>query len=114
MKPLIFAVFLLTSTIAYAYTDDQLADAIYKAEGGAKTKYPYGIVSIKTNGDVAYARQICLNTIRNNRKRFANQCKYTDFIEFLGSKYCPIDCDNDNGTNQYWIHNVKFFLEADN
>lgn len=92
-----------------AWTDSQLADAIFKAEGGYKAKYLYGIVSVRYK-DEAEARQICLNTVRNNRKRFLKQDKYSDYLDFLASRYCPVGCDNDNGTNKYWIKNVKFFL----
>jgi len=92
------------------YSDDEIADAIYQAEGGPKAKVPYGILSIKV-GSVQEARRICLNTIRNNRVRFANQSIFTDYIEFLGSRYCPVGADNDpQGLNKNWVKNVKYFL----
>jgi hypothetical protein len=93
-----------------AYTDTQIVNAIYKAEGGAKATYAYGIRSVKYS-TVAEARRICFNTVRNNRKRFAKQSKYTDFLEFLASRYCPVGCDNDRGTNKYWVKNVRYFLK---
>jgi len=95
---------------ALYFSDNELADAIYKTEGGDKAKVPYGILSIKV-GSVQEARRICLNTIRNNRIRFANQDKFTDYIEFLGSRYCPVGADNDpQGLNKNWVKNVKYFL----
>jgi len=115
----IFNVYLYchNATIAYCqpvgidtYSNAEIADAIYKAEGAAKATYAYGIRSIPYK-DKADARRICLNTIRNNKKRFLKQSKYKDFIVFLGSRYCPIGCDNDNGTNKYWVKNVMYFLE---
>jgi hypothetical protein len=93
-----------------AYTDTQIVNAIYKAEGGAKATYAYGIRSVKYS-TVAEARRICFNTVRNNRKRFAKQSKYTDFIDFLASRYCPVGCVNDRGTNKYWVKNVRYFLK---
>lgn len=93
-----------------AYSDEQIVNAIYQAEGGAKATYAYGIRSVKYSS-VAEARRICFNTVRNNRKRFAKQTKYTDFLEFLASRYCPIGCDNDRGTNKYWLKNVRHFLK---
>ena len=45
---------------------NKIADAIYRVEGGSKTKYPYGIMSVKTTNP----RQICINTISNNFIRF--------------------------------------------
>ena len=89
---------------------ERLADAIFKAEGEYKAKYLYGIVSVKYK-DEANARRICLNTIRNNIVRFEKQDKYTDYIEFLASRYCPVNCDNDNGTNQFWAKNVRYYYE---
>lgn len=94
---------------AAQYTDTQIVTAIYKAEGGAKATYLYGIRSVKYK-DEAEARKICFNTIKNNRVRFTKQTKYSDFIEFLGSRYCPVNCDNDRGTNKYWTKNVRYFL----
>ncbi len=79
---------------------NKLADAIYKAEGGAKTNYPYGILA---HYKTTTPRQACINTIKHALKDFKNG----DFIAFLGSRYCPIGCDNDRGTNKYWIKNVK-------
>ena len=69
--PLVILGFLLGGLIwtnCYAYTDVQLANAIFKAEGGYKARYLYGIVSVKYK-DEAEARRICLNTIRNHIKR---------------------------------------------
>lgn len=101
----------MKSTNWLSFTDEQIADAIYQAEGGPKAKAPYGILSIKVEGEQE-ARRICLNTIRNNRVRFANQNKFTDYIEFLASRYCPIGATNDPlGLNKNWVKNVKFFLE---
>lgn len=104
------------------YTDTEIANAIYYAEGGNKTAYPYGIKSLKyenrTDKELSkeqWARKICLNTIKNNRKRFSKQEKYTDFIDFLGSRYCPIQgkhlTNDEKKFNIYWVKNVKLFLK---
>ena len=95
---------------AEEYTNDQIANAIYKAENS--TRYPYGIKSINTFGNKDYARKICLNTIRNNRVRFAKQNKYKDFIEFLGSRYCPLTIKSEYHLNKNWVKNVKYYLKA--
>jgi len=92
--------------------DIKLCNAIFKAEGGYKATYLYGIRSIKYK-DEAEARQICLNTIRNNRKRYAKygHKKYDTYLEFLASRYCPVGAINDpTGLNKHWLKNVKFFL----
>lgn len=104
----------VNSSLGYCetnYTDDQIANAIYKAEGGKKAQYLYGIRSVKYRNEVE-ARKICLNTIRNNRKRFTNYGykKHATYLEFLASRYCPIGCNNDWGCNKNWLKNVKWFL----
>ena len=103
--------FLLMTGTCHAWTNDQIADAIFKAENSKK--YPYGIKSVDTKGDEAYARKICLNTIRNNRVRFTKQTKYTDYLEFLASRYCPIGAPDDpTGLNVNWLKNVRYFLNS--
>lgn len=92
---------------AFAYTPNQIADAIYMAEGGEKTSYPYGIL---TKYKTTTPRQACINTINSALKRFANQTKETDFIVFLGSTYCPVEGDT-TGLNKNWVKNVKYFLK---
>ncbi len=89
----------------YAYTDNQIANAIYLAEGGAKTNHPYGIL---TKYKTTTPRQACINTIKHARKDWNGK---GDFIVFLGSRYCPIGAKNDpTGLNKNWVKNVKFFL----
>jgi hypothetical protein len=102
---IILSLGILPANLLFAedFTNDQIANAIYKAEGGTKASHPYGIL---THYKHTTSRQACLNTIIHAKKDF----KGGDFIEFLGSRYCPIGCDNDNGTNKYWIRNVKYFL----
>jgi len=89
---------------------EKLADAIYLAEGGAKTKYPYGIL---TKYKHTTPRQACINTIKHALKDFPYQTKYIDFIEFLGSRYAPIGADNDpKGLNKNWVKNVNFYYKG--
>lgn len=82
----------------------KLADAIYKAENSVK--FPYGIKSIDTKGDVVYARKICINTIKNNIKRYNKTDKKIDYITFLGNRYCPPTA---HSLNKHWVKNVKSF-----
>lgn len=85
------------------YTVDQIANAIYKAENSKS--HPYGILAHYKH---TTPRQACINTIRHALKDWNGR---GDFISFLGSRYCPVNCENDNGTNQYWVKNVKYFLQ---
>lgn len=101
MKTLIaFLLFSTLTTTAFAYTDQQLADAIFKAENSKS--HPYGILQHYKH---TTPRQACLNTIAHARRDFKGQ---GDFIEFLGSRYAPIGATNDpNNLNKNWITNVK-------
>lgn len=85
------------------YSDSQIASAIYLAEGGAKTRFPYGIKSIKCDTKEE-CRQICLNSIKNAKKRWIKAGKPEDFIVFMGRRYSPPNI------NPNWVRLVKFFL----
>lgn len=109
MKKLILV--LLFATIAQAKENqfEVLANGIYQIEGGNKTAHPYGIKSIKTNGDKTYARKICLNTIKNNYKRWQKTDKSISFLDFLANRYCPVQCDAVG--NKHWKNNIKQFAQ---
>ena len=93
------------------WTDAQIVNAIYWAEGGPKADYLYGIRSVEYD-NAAEARRICFNTVRNNRRRFTAQTEYNDFINFLASRYCPVGAGNDpKGVNINWIKNVRYYLD---
>ncbi len=79
-----------------------------------KAKKPFGILSVPCDG-YDDCRQICLNTIRNNRKRYAEwgHKSFPDYLTFLQSRYAPTEnATNDPlGLNRNWLKNVKWFLE---
>lgn len=91
---------------------NRVVEAIGKAENS--TRYPYGIKSIETHGDIAYARQICLNTVRNNWKRYLAVDKTPtedEYLVFLAKRYCPIGAPDDpTNLNRHWIKNVRYFM----
>jgi len=100
----IFAVLvLLLGGCAYSYTIDQYANAIYKAEN-SKT-HPYGIM-IKCHDQ----RAVCKRTVLHKYHNWIKEGKRGLFIHYLASKYAPINCINDNGTNRFWEKNVLYFL----
>ena len=102
---------------AEEYSDEEICNAIWYAEGGEKTKYPYGIKSVKCEGENE-CRKICFNTVRNNRERFkiyrlaifrknGISSRPKDYIRFLASRYCPpseYQCEN-------WEKNVRYILK---
>ena len=103
--------FCLAYNLVYGATDEEIAQAIYMAEGAELASKPYGILSVPCDSKES-CKVICLNTIRNNRKRYADYGykDYDTYLEFLASRYAPINCSNDNGTNQFWLKNVLFYL----
>jgi hypothetical protein len=97
------------------YTDEHIVNAIYKAEGAEKAKKPFGILSVSCEG-YDDCRQICFNTVRNNRKRYADYGykQYDTYLEFLASRYAPIGASNDpHNLNQNWLKNVRYFLKQE-
>jgi hypothetical protein len=109
----IIALCFLWVKVSYAeeYTDTEIVNAIYKIEGGAKATFAYGIRSVHYS-TVAEARRICFNTVRNNRKRYAQYGyrEYPDFLSFLQSRYCPTKgklSRAEKKLNGYWLNNLK-------
>ena len=90
MKALLVIMLLGIAVAARAddYTDEQIVNAIYIIEGGAKATFAYGIRSVKYS-TVAEARKICFNSVRNGRKRWIKAGKSYDLITFIGMRYCP-------------------------
>ena len=72
------------------------------AEGGHKTRYPYGIKSIRT----ADPRRVCIRTITNRLKLWDGK---SPFIPFLADRYCPKSTDPVG--HGRWIKNVTFHYE---
>lgn len=90
-------------TSAMALDAGRLADAIYRAEGGAKTRHPYGICSVRVQS-AAHAREVCLRTIRRRHGEWDGRgC----FIQSLASTYCPHSVDPRGNLN--WVQNVRRF-----
>lgn len=88
-----------------AYTLDQWANAIHKAEGNDN----YGIL---TKYKHTTYRQACKNTVLHNYKRWLKSGESISFLRFLGNRYCPLGSNNDpTGLNRYWIKNVGYYLE---
>ena len=87
---------------AQDWTDAQIANAIYRTENSVK--FPYGIKSIDTKGNKEYARKICLNSIRNTRKRWIKAGQPEDFITYMGRRFSPPNI------NPNWVRLVRYFL----
>lgn len=112
MRKIIISLMFVTfafNQIAYAVSIDydRLANAIYKAEGGAKTSHPYGILAKYKH---TTPRKACINTCKHAFKDWNGK---GSFIAFLGSRYCPVGAKNDPmGLNKNWVGNVTRFYNA--
>lgn len=110
---------IMFSSKAHAYTDEQVVNAIYKAEGGKNAQYPYGIRSVNCETKEK-CREICLRTVRNNSKRYLQYGfrRYSNFIAFLANRYCPTRGSNlskaEMRLNGNWVKNVTYFLRKEN
>ena len=105
-RALLISLFAL-SAHAKTLDADKIANAIYRAEGGAHTRFPYGVMSVKV-ADSNQARLVCIATIQNNWKRWQEMGSHGDFIDFLADHYCPPSVDPQGNAN--WKRNVKFFI----
>ncbi len=105
MKRVLLISLLAISVHAQEFNPGRIADAIYRAEGGTHTRWPYGIKNVTT----ADPRRVCLNTIRHNWRRWHQAGCPGGFIDFLADHYCPPSVDPVGNAN--WKRNVKFFLK---
>lgn len=94
---------LLLCQSALALDVERFADAIYRAEGGAKTRYPYGVKSVECSGE-RECRKVTVNSIRNNLKRYERSDKRKPFVEFMADRWVSIEADREGHKN--WVKNV--------
>ena len=85
----------------------KLADAIYRAEGGARARKPYGVLSVRVS-DHAEARRVCVATIRNTHARWVASGARGTFISALANRYCPPSADPRGNVN--WKRNVAAIM----
>lgn len=87
---------------------EQFANAVYRIEGGKKARKPYGILTIPVK-DEKEARQVCINTIKNNYKRWNAAGRTNCFIDFFADRYCPKSADFLG--NSHWKKNAHAILK---
>lgn len=69
----------------------RFVDAIYLAEGGVRTRYPYGVKSQRTHS-VAHARSVAEISVRRALIRHHGHSGH-DFVECFAEKWCPPSAD---------------------
>jgi hypothetical protein len=85
---------------------NRIVQDIWIVEGGAKSKYPYGIEIRHHHYTTAEAKAICEHTVANNYRRWQADKKSNDFITYLASKYCPVNKKN-------WAKNLNNLLSRE-
>ena len=92
------------------YTNEQIVDAIWIAEGKDDATYLYGIRSIKYRSK-AHARYICMNTVKFHRIRHEKHNCKSGFLSCLSRRYAPRMAENDpKGLNKNWLPNILHIL----
>ncbi|NBQ67422.1 MAG: hypothetical protein EBU46_00780 [Nitrosomonadaceae bacterium] len=90
----------------------RVVDAIYWAEGGAKTKHPYGITTVKVK-NATEARERCIFLVSSCFDRWDTNGRKGLFLEALQKTYCPTTgwlSYNERRLNGYWLKNVRFYI----
>jgi hypothetical protein len=114
MTLLSLAILLVTVFVAGADNRyfERVADAIFLAEGGAKTRFPYGVriwdAETGTWRPSANPRAECLAIIRRQHARWIAKDRQGDFINFIARAYCPASDDQTGHDN--FVRNVNHFL----
>lgn len=87
---------------------ERVVEAIYRAEGGRKTRHPYGVLSVKSNDP----RRTCYEVVNWRYAMWVTMpAPKPDFITYLSRSYCPIGAKNDpRGLNRNWVKNVSYFM----
>ena len=93
--------------IKYQSDDWYLLIAIRKAENG-RSGLEWGIMDKRANTLNKQAGWASA-TIVNHHKRTGIKEVNKAFIRSLSKRYCPIGCENDNGTNKNWERNVNYW-----
>ena len=102
---------------AQEFSNVQIVDAIYLAEGGSHAQFSYGIRSVHY-GSIQEARRICLRTIKHYRRKYAvsPERRNKSFVEYVQSHYCPTKgalSSSEKKLNNYWLKNVMYFLRRE-
>jgi hypothetical protein len=106
--PFIIAWFLIfagvsTQARASEIPVDKIVNAVYKIEGGARAKKPFGILSVPCN-DYADCRRVCANTVRNNYRRWKKAGRPGEYLKFLADRYAPVSAHE---LNKNWLPNIR-------
>ena len=105
MKKIILITILGALSLGMTPDFNHVADAIKIAENGHNRhpRFPYGIKSVKCQGEAA-CRRVCLNTLRKTYLRWLKSGGSRSYLEFLANRYAPL---SDHKLNRFWLSNVR-------
>lgn len=94
---------------------DEMLSAVFYAEGGSATRYPYGVKSIKPR-DAHHAREITRRSIDLNYGRWVRAGRPGGntpdaFVRFMAARWCPVTSDPQGHAN--WVRNVRILLRRE-
>jgi hypothetical protein len=84
---------------------EQVVAAIYRTEGGEKTKHPYGVL---THYQHTTPHDACFNTVMHAAKDWRVVKVDRAFVYMLADRYCPPSCDPTGNKN--WKVNMVRIL----
>jgi len=87
---------------------ERMADCVFKIEGGSKTRWPYGVKSVKVSGE-AEARRVTINSINNGWKRWEAAGKPEPFTIHFARRWCPPSADPVGFRN--WTNNITKMMK---
>lgn len=93
--------------------ENRVVDAIWHAEGGTNTVYPYGVrLASGRRLQASEARERCLALVHGSLVRWAASGKHGDPVRFISLSYCPVSDKRDvRHLNANWARNVRWFYE---
>ena len=108
---MLLAVLLVRPGIAAEAPPDfnAIVDRIYVIEGAERAKVPYGILSVKCSSREE-CRRVCMNTVRNNWRRWDKAGRPGEYLDFLADRYCPIKSDPIGNRN--WKANMRRMVKS--
>lgn len=84
--------------------------AIRYAENGGEGR-EYGVLHPRVKPTYRSQAGWAAATVQKNYDRWDGSKSALGFVEFLGSRYCPVGADNDpNGLNSHWVTNVTHWV----
>ena len=82
----------------------RIVSAIWRLEGGDKTRHPYGVLSVKV-ASKEEARKVTERSVRNNWARWQAAGAPGEFCDFMAARWVPVASDPQGNAN--WRRNFR-------